>query len=137
MAHQDLSGLELFSSICVGSKMKHVDTFGCPVFILQNALASGNQLPPCSPHARLGLNLGPSPKHARNVYLVLNLVIECVSPQYYYCVDNFFKTTRHDAPDVSGAIFQQQLADLDCATTVLFKVSTPKTVQRYIFGDTV
>jgi hypothetical protein len=33
------SRLELFSSICVGSNMKHVHTFGCPVFALQNVLA--------------------------------------------------------------------------------------------------
>jgi hypothetical protein len=39
------SRLELFSSIRVGCSMKHVHTFGCPVFALQNALASGNQLP--------------------------------------------------------------------------------------------
>jgi hypothetical protein len=39
------SRLELFSSIHVGCNMKHVHTFGCPVFALQNALASGNQLP--------------------------------------------------------------------------------------------
>jgi hypothetical protein len=67
------SRLELFSSIRVGSNLKHVHTFGCPVFALQNMLASGSQLPRWSPHARLGLNLGLS-LHARNVYLVLNLV---------------------------------------------------------------
>jgi hypothetical protein len=39
------SRLELFSSIRVGCNMKHVHTFGCPVFALQNALASRNQLP--------------------------------------------------------------------------------------------
>ena len=39
------SRLELFSSIHVGSNMKHVHTFGCPVFTLQNALASGKSLP--------------------------------------------------------------------------------------------
>jgi hypothetical protein len=37
------SRLELFSSIRVGCNMKHVQTLGCPVFVLQNALASGNQ----------------------------------------------------------------------------------------------
>jgi hypothetical protein len=41
--------LELFSSILVGNNLKHVHTFGCPVFALQNALASGNQLPRWSP----------------------------------------------------------------------------------------
>jgi hypothetical protein len=102
-----------------------VHTFGCPVFALQNVLASGSQLPRWSPHARLGLNLGPSLMHARNVYLVLNLVTGCVSPQYHCCFDNFFETTRHGAPDDSGTICWQQLANLDCAKTVLSKVSMP------------
>ncbi len=43
------SRLELFSSIHVGSNMKHVHTFGCPLFALQNILALGNQLPCWSP----------------------------------------------------------------------------------------
>jgi hypothetical protein len=120
------SRLELFSSICVGSNMKHVLTFGCPVFALQNALALGNQIPCWSPRVHLGLNLGPNPMHAWNVYLVLNLVTGCVSPQYHCCFDNFFKTTHHSAPDVSGTICWQQLANLDCATTILSEVSTPK-----------
>ena len=33
------SRLELFSSIQVGCNMKHVHTFACPVFVLQNALS--------------------------------------------------------------------------------------------------
>ncbi len=40
-----MSRLELFNSIHVGCNMKHAHTFGCPVFALQNVLASGNQLP--------------------------------------------------------------------------------------------
>jgi hypothetical protein len=47
--------LKLFSSIQVGCNMKHVHTFACPVFVLQNALASGKLLPRWSPCARLGL----------------------------------------------------------------------------------
>ncbi len=120
------SRLELFSSIRVGSNMKHVHTFGCPVFALQNALASGNQLPCWSPCVRLGLNLGQSPMHTRNVYLVLNLVTGCVSPQYHCPFDDFFATTHHGTTDVSGTICWQQLANLDCSSTSLSKVSTPK-----------
>jgi hypothetical protein len=119
------SRLELFSSIRVGCNMKHVHTLGCPVFALQNAFASGNQLPRWSPHARLGLNLGPCPMHARNVYLVLNLITRCVSPQYHCHFDDFFETTHHGGPDVSGTICWQQLAGLDQATTILSKVSAP------------
>jgi hypothetical protein len=62
---------------------------------------------------RLGLNLGPSPMHARNVYLVLNLITGCVSPQYHCCFDDFFEKTRHGGPDVSGTTYWQQLAGLD------------------------
>ncbi len=105
--------------------MKHVHTFGCPVFALQNVLASGSQLPRWSPHSHLGLNLGPSPMHARNVYHVLNLVAGCVSPQYHCCFDNFFETTHHGAPDVTCTICWQQLASLDHAKTVFSKVSVP------------
>jgi hypothetical protein len=117
--------LELFSSIQVESNLRHVHTFGCLVFAIQNVLASGSQLPRWSPRARLGLNLGPSPMHARNVYLILNLVTRCVSPQYHCCFIDFFEMTRHGAPDDSGTICWQQLAYLDRAKTALSKVSVP------------
>ncbi len=76
------SRLEAISSVRIGVKMRHLHTFGCPVFALQNELASGSSLPKWSPTARLGINLGPSPHHARNVYLVLNPHTGCVSSQY-------------------------------------------------------
>jgi hypothetical protein len=119
------SRLELFSSIQVGCNMKHVHTFVCPVFALQNALASGKSLPRWSPCARLGLNLGPSPNHARNVYLVLNLMTGCVSPQYHCWFDDFFETTPHGGPDVSDTICWQQLAGLSCAAEILSDLAWP------------
>jgi hypothetical protein len=119
------SRLELFSSIQVGSNLKHVHTFGCPVCALQNTLASGNQLPHWSPRASLGLNLGPTPMHARSIYLVLNLVTGRVSPQYHCHFDIFFEKTHHGAPDVFGTICWQQWANLDRAKMVLSKVSMP------------
>ena len=92
------SRLEIFSRSEVG--MKHNHTFGCPVFALQNKLAAGSKLPKWSLRARLGLNFGPSPNHARNVNLVLNLSTGLVSPQFHCQVDDFFETTRYSAPDV-------------------------------------
>jgi hypothetical protein len=103
--------------------MKHMHTFGCPVFTLQNALASGNTLFRWSPRARLGLNLGPSPNHARNVYLALNLVTGCVSPWYHCKFDDFFETTRHGGPDVSGTICWQQLTGLTRTTQILSDIA--------------
>ncbi len=70
----------------------------------KNVLASGKLLPRWSPRTRLGLNLEPSPAHARNVYLVLNLLTGCVSPQYHCWFDDFFETTRHGQPDDSHTI---------------------------------
>jgi hypothetical protein len=68
--------------------------------------------------------------HVRNAYLVLNLITGCVSPQYHCRLDDFFETTCHGGPDVSGTICWQQLAGLDRATTILSKVSAP--IQRSI-----
>ncbi len=113
------SRLELFSSIWVGCNMKHVHTFASPVFGLDNALASGNSLPRWLPCAKLGLDLGPSPTHARNAYLVLNLITGCVSLQYHCRFNDFFETTRHGRPDVSGTICWQQLAGLSHTNQIL------------------
>ena len=80
--------------------MKHNHIFGCPVFVLQHAPAAGSKLPKWSPRARLGLNLGPLPNHARNFNLVLNLLTGLVSPQFNCRFNDFFETTRCSAPDV-------------------------------------
>jgi hypothetical protein len=144
LLHNSLTVLEdctlrlgLFSSIHVGCNMKHVHTFGCPVFTLQNALASSNQLPQWLPRACLGLNLGPSPMHARNVYLVLNLITGCVSLQYHCCFDNFFERTRHGKPDVSGTICWQQISRIGSSDHYSFQCVSANTAQRYVSRDTI
>jgi hypothetical protein len=96
--------------------MKHHHAFGCPVFALENDLAAGNSIPHWSPCMRLGVNLGSSPSHARNVHLVLNLHTGCVSPQYHCHFDNFFETVRHGGPDVSVPMAWQQLSGLTVMT---------------------
>jgi len=111
------SRLEKFSSICIGAAMRSFHTFGCPVFALHNSLASGNTIPKWSPMARLGLNLGPSWTHARNVTLVLNLSTGLVSPQYHVAYDDIFETTRLGRPDVDITSIWQQLAGLVRAPT--------------------
>jgi hypothetical protein len=95
--------------------MKHHHAFGCPVFALENDLAAGGSIPCWSPRAHLR-NLGSSPSHARNVYLVLNLHTGCVSPQYHWQFNNFFETVRHGRPDVSVLPAWQQLSGLTAMT---------------------
>jgi hypothetical protein len=92
--------------------MKHHHAFGCPVIALENDLAVGSSLLHWSPCLRLGVNLGSSPSHARNIYLVLNLHTGCISPQYHCRFDNFFETVRHGGPDVSVLTAWQQLSGL-------------------------
>jgi hypothetical protein len=74
------SPLERFSSVKVNSNLKDLHTFGCPVYALDSRLAAGNSIPHWHPRARVGLYLGPSPRHARTVGLVLNLQTGLVSP---------------------------------------------------------
>jgi hypothetical protein len=97
-------------------KLRHMHTFGCHVFALQNELAAGGTIPHWLPRARLGVNLGPSPSHACNVFLKLNLHMGCVSPQFHCRFDNFFKRVKHGGPDISIPSVWQQLAGLVTAT---------------------
>jgi len=105
--------------------MKHVHTFGRPVFGLHNMLAAGKKLPNWLPRARLGLNFGTSLMQARNVYLILNLSTGCVSPQYHCRFDDYFETMCHGTPDVFDTITWQMLAGFGRGNEILSQVSTP------------
>ncbi|KAL7475008.1 LOW QUALITY PROTEIN: hypothetical protein ACHAW6_000943, partial [Cyclotella cf. meneghiniana] len=54
----------------------------------------GGKIPKWSPRSSLGLNLGPSPQHARNVNLVLNLDTGLVSLQFHCRYNDFFETLQ-------------------------------------------
>ena len=82
--------------------MRHMHAFGCPVFALSNELASGSTIPKWSPRCRLRLNLGPSPSHACNVYLVLDINSGLVSPLFHVKFDDLFETTRLQSSDVTS-----------------------------------
>jgi hypothetical protein len=118
--------------------MKHHHAFGCPVFALENDLAAESPIPHWSSRVRLGVKLGSSPSHARNVYLVLNLHTGCVSPQYHCRFDNFSATVRHGGPDVSVPPAWQQLSGI----TVMMQTPSmehhdevPHPFQRIQFGN--
>jgi hypothetical protein len=96
--------------------MKHHHAFDCPVFTLENDLAAESPIPHRSPRSRLRVNLGSSPSHARNIYLLLNLHTGCVSPQYNCQFDNFFEMVRHGGPDISVPTAWQQLSGLTVMT---------------------
>ena len=99
----DVLPLEKFSGIQVAPKLWHFHAFGCPTYILDNALQSGQGTPKWKHCSRLGVYLGPLPSHAWSVTLVLNLRTGHVSPQFHLKFDDFFemfqdKPTNLDAP---------------------------------------
>ena len=112
-----ISRLEQFSSIRVGVKLQKIHVFGAPVFALSNELGSGSSLPKWSPRCRLGIHLGPSTEHARNVYLVLNPITGLVSPQYHCRFDDFFESVRFQSPEVTVPTTWRRLSKLTQPST--------------------
>ena len=97
---QELSPLELFSGVSIAPKLRHFHAFGCPTYVLDNALQSGQGAPKWRERARLGVYLGPSPNHARSVALVLNPRTGHVSPQFHVKFDDFFETVQSKSTDL-------------------------------------
>jgi hypothetical protein len=81
---------ERFSGVEVAPNLKSNHTFGCPVYALNNKLASEKTIPKWDSRARVGLYIGPAPRCARNVSLVLSLDTGLVSPQFHVQHDDFF-----------------------------------------------
>jgi hypothetical protein len=97
-----ISPLELFSQVEVAPEVKHSHTFGAPVYVLENALqTTGSGIPKWKSRANMGIYVGTSPRHARKIALVLNLVTGHVSLQFHVVIDDFFETLR---PSTGNAI---------------------------------
>ena len=101
---QERSPLELFSGVQITPKLQHFHAFGCPMYMLDNALQSGQGAPKWKECSRLGVYLGPSSNHACSVALVLNPRTGHMSPQFHIKFDDSFETvqaklTDLDAPD--------------------------------------
>ena len=88
------SPIELFASVQVKPKIRHLHAFGCPVYVLKDKLQSGKSIPKWETRARVGINLGPSPSHSRSVSLILNIETGMVSPQYHVRHDDLFESVK-------------------------------------------
>eukprot|EP00957_Ditylum_brightwellii_P012993 981749-Ditylum_brightwellii.AAC.1 len=69
-----VSPMEKFTGVPVthGAQVNYM--FGCPVYALDTRLQTcSDSVPKWNPRARLGIYLGPSPRHDRNVSLVLSM----------------------------------------------------------------
>jgi hypothetical protein len=86
--------VELFANSNVTANPKHWKPFGCPVFVLDNQLQSGNPFHKWQQRSRVGIYLGKSPQHGRSVALVLSLETGLVSPQFHAAFDPSFRTIK-------------------------------------------
>ena len=93
--HGGRTPYEIFVNSTIQPNVKDFHPFGCPIYVLEDNLATGKTIPKWMPRARLGIYLGFSPNHARNVALVLNPNTGLVSPQYHVKFDDLFETTRN------------------------------------------
>ena len=99
---EDQSPLECFSGVNITPKLRHFHAFGCPTYVLDNALQSSQGSPKWKQHSRLGVYLVPLPSHARSVALVLNPHTGHVSPQFHVKFDDFFETVQDKSTDLDA-----------------------------------
>jgi hypothetical protein len=91
---KDITPFKSFVGTKVSSKPRHNHTFGCPVYVLASPLLQqGKSLNMWLAQARIGINLGISPIHTRNVALVMSLKMGLVSSQFHTKHDNLFETS--------------------------------------------
>lgn len=98
-----------FSNTPVVVNAKYWQPFGCPVYVLSEALQTTGIQNKWKERARVGLYLGTSPIHARSVALVLNLQTGMVSPQFHVQFDPSFRTMRtHLSSDLPQSLWQEK-----------------------------
>ena len=87
----------IFAKSDVQENPKHWYHFGCPVYmtddqIQQDKRPKGGKW---MERSRIGIYLGRSPKHSRNVALVLNIKTGRISPQFHFKMDPMFHTVKN------------------------------------------
>ena len=91
-----LSPLEVFSSTRVTSNMNNKHPFGCPAYVATEEVQSSVKARKWADREKLGIYLGNSPCHARNISLILNPITGYVIPQYHVKHDDSFQTVQGD-----------------------------------------
>ena len=125
--------IEAFSGTkSVATNPKHFYHFGCPVYVLSNAMQAGQKIKKWSERTRVGIYLGPSPQHARTVALVLSLTTGLASPQFHVRMDSTFQTMRRSFGDGQPQSLWQDKCHFNKHTgvTPTFEGGTSNATQR-------
>jgi hypothetical protein len=82
--------LDLLSQVASTLIPQHFHPFGCPVNVLSDD-QSGGKGSKWDERARVGINLGHAPSHARSITLVLNTNTGLVLPQFHVKFEDLLK----------------------------------------------
>ena len=93
---QRQSPYQLISDSKVKINPKHWMPFGSPVYVLDAAPRDGKPHHKWKDKAKVGVYLGKSPVHSREVALVLDRHTGYVSPQFHIKVDKGFYTLQQE-----------------------------------------
>ena len=94
-SHKDqITPIQAASGATVEINKKHYKPFGCPVYVLNRQLQLGNPHGKWNERSKMGIYLGQSPVHNKNVALVMDVDTGLVSPQFHVMFDNEFRTVR-------------------------------------------
>ena len=91
--------LQVASRTKVQTNKKHYHPFGCPIYALENALQVGKPFGKWDQHSKVGIYIGQSPNHNKQVALMLNSKTGLVSPQCHVLSDNDFSSVKQDDID--------------------------------------
>ncbi len=102
------------ADICTGDmiprhRFQEFHTWGCPVFVLDPQLQSGQKLPRWQPRSRQGVYMGLSSIHSSEVPLVLNTSTGSITPQFHVVFDDSFSTVASLGDDTEPPTFWNDL----------------------------
>ena len=127
------SPVEIFTRTAVMPEPKLWRPFGCPVYVLDNALQNtGGKKHKWTERSKVGVYLGRSPFHARTIALVLNLETGRVSPQFHVSFDPSFQTMKQSFGGKSPMSRWQALCGFTRDSTVQPQ-QVPKTKESPVF----
>ena len=93
------SPTDIMFNTYVQMNVKHWYPFACPVYVLDSKLQDEKRIyHKWESRSRVGIYLGHSPLHARNIALVLNMETGLVSPQFHVRFEKTFETIRENPP---------------------------------------
>ena len=109
---------QILSKSVVNIIAKHHMPRGCPCFISDSVLQKNKPFK-WKERAKVGIYLGPSPQHGRNVSLVLNWTTGLVSPQFHVHHDPTFSTSTQDKYNSQWQFYSAFLAQTEKRTKLL------------------